>query len=468
MAIATFDPNKPVPQIPSLPKAQSDNYKGLVYDDKNIPLTSLIAYVDGAPWTVEYFRQSLGDHNDLKEIDPGLDPVYQQYDRITMMEIMVQDGLSSSHDPATQVTSVRGNGLIYPFIIPNANDYFITDTNYNKPALFRIVQVDRKTFQRDSVHAIEYVLVDYVDQVQALVDSLRSKVVRTYVFSKDRLVEGLDPILKTEVYDQVSSLSFQYQKLVQYYFHTFFDRRCFTLVLPGQDQLVYDHFLMEYLYKIISSDEAPQIREAKRLQNDNDPGFAQYQFWSLMLERNYDGLNWVNKTMGLVWTRRFEHSGYIRGLFNAVVDYVVYPFPSDTTVDSGMKPVPLLSGTSPVADFIVCPLRETLISLAPTVNRQGGLLSDIDKLYTLATGTVPLYPMVLASTTYVLSNNFYSGTGPLSLLEICVKDYLKGQTLNLNYLTALCNKYPKMERLEQFYYGPILLTLLKEANRSSY
>jgi len=81
---------------------------------------------------------------------------------------------------------------------------------------------------------------------------------------------------------------------------------------------------------------------------------------------------------------------------------------------------------------------------------------------------IPYYHPVLKDDFYVLSRAFYEDTADKSVLEILVKDYLKMQTLDLDKLYRLTETFKKLGRLEQFYYGPILMVLIKEADRASY
>jgi len=98
-----------------------------------------------------------------------------------------------------------------------------------------------------------------------------------------------------------------------------------------------------------------------------------------------------------------------------------------------------------------------------------GTLADlINNQYVGPTATFPLIHLVTTDTSYVLSNAFYDNTSGKSVLEILTKDYLNQQSIDLPMLTALAQAYRNLGRLEQFYYGPIIMTLIKEVNRSTY
>ena len=452
MAIASHKPVVQLPTQPNLPKVQPNNYKSIIYDDNNVPLTSLIAYTEGAPWSVDYYGQVLSRDNDLREVDSAQPNIYQQYQKIVGMEIRVSSALGTSYDTENALTTSTGNGLVYPFLVPNVNDYFVTDAGDAELGIFRVTNVERKTFNRDSAFAIDYELVGYVSRSKELYDSLVAKVIRTYYFSKDRLIEGLQPILKDTEHQQVHSLKAYYRDIVSYYFKTFFNRSYMTLVLPGQEHAIYDSFLVNYLFKIVDTFDAPEIRGVKQIPTDNDPYLSQPQLWSLLYDKDYDGLASCNQSMGLVTRYVFNTSIYINGLAFSNIDYIVYPVAADlsvkTATDERLKPV-------------------SVEVIAEAKNSTGSPADLINNTYVDNNKTYQLTPLVMGDRFYVLSEAFYSG-GELSVLEILVKDYLKSQTLDLNKLLALCKHFKGLGRLEQFYYGPILLTLLKEADRASY
>lgn len=454
MPVAGRKPLAQPPIVPSLPVIQPPEYKGIVQDDKSQPLQSLIAYVSGSSWTVDYYAQVVGEHNDLREIDPGQAGTFQQYQKTFSLEIKVADPLVSSYDNERGITTVHGGANIYPFMIPNKSDYFVADAADNQKALFRITTVERKTHNRDSVFFVEYEIVAYIENdSNELYQNLESKVIRTYHFSKDRLLEGLQPTIKTEEYQKVMNLKVLYSDMVKYYTKNFFNVVYGTLVIPGQSSAYYDPFLVKYFKRLTDTNDSPEIREIKQIPTDREVFLNQPQFWDLLVNKDYDGKVYCNNTMGLVNKALFVKNSYVQGLAFSNIRYVVYPITTDSS---------LLVGNCEQAKL------ESMESLVDTTGQNNVLYSVQDNTFEYATKTYKLIQEVLVDDKYVLSNDFYTGTEDQSVLEILVKDYLKGNTLDLNLLYAVTDKFRKWKRLEQFYYGPILLTLIKEADRAQY
>ena len=65
---------------------------------------------------------------------------------------------------------------------------------------------------------------------------------------------------KEEDFFKVTNLKALYSDLVKFYFRNFFNKSQFTLVLPGQSKVIYDSNLVNYLLKIVNTDDAPEVR----------------------------------------------------------------------------------------------------------------------------------------------------------------------------------------------------------------
>lgn len=442
----------PVAPNQQLPQIQPSTYKGVVYDDKNTPLTSLMAYVNGAPWSVNYYAQVIGEHNDLREVDTSQSGLYQQYTKTIGMEIRVETPLTSSYDTDNGITTVTGTANVYPFLVPNVADYFVANAADNQLAIFRISQVERKTFNRDSVYSIAYDLVGLVLNQGEIFDNLEAKSVRTYHFSKDRLIEGLSPTLRTEEYTKVMNLKALYSDMVQYYFKSFYSQEYGTLIVPGQEFAYYDPFVVNFLSQITASGDTEELRKYKVIATDKEKYIAQPQLFSLMLYKDYAGVKFCNQQMGLVSKNAFVRNSYAKGLAYSNIDYVVYPQIPDLSLDWELH------------------ARNRVLSnqQLTTVSAVNGVAFDTTKTYAANNKTYKLIHEVILDNKYVLSSHFYDETSEASVLEILVKDYLKGNTLDLDMLYAVTDTYRQWGRLEQFYYGPLLMAVIKEADRAQY
>lgn len=453
MAIATISPDANFEPQLKLPEAQPDNYMGLTYDNNQTPVVSLLAYIEGAPWTVTYYQQILGAHNDLKELDTGLSAQNQSYSRIDQMELRVQNELEGNTD--NSFTATTGTALVYAFLEPNINDYFVTQTSYKRWGLFRVTNVNRHTWRRESVHTIEYRLVDYTERLPKEMESLKLKTTTEYVFAKDRLLEGTTPYLRTEQYQKLVDLRDSRKRIGDYYLNAFINTSCKTLIIPGQpNKRIYDSFLTDFVLATFGFIEFPQCFHIKQIPKDGDVYLDQPQFWDAIIKRDRNLFTYGNKTMMVADTGSFARNTYIKTLYSARMDMIVYPFKPDMSAISGDQ-------LTPVAVFRDC--------ISPTSNGDGKTPSAAEIAYTVEGKSIPAYPPAHVDGYYVLSRAFYDQVDTqLTLLELMTRDYLESKTLDLSQLSFLINLYPKMPRLEQFYYGPLLLTLMKYSDKTMY
>lgn len=454
MAIAGSKPIAEPVVKQDLPRIEPENYKGIIYDNNHTPLQNLIAFIGGSPWTVDFYRQVVAKHNDLKDLDVEQAAQYQQYYEFKNLEIRVDSDLKSSHNSDTGLTEVVGSSFCYPFTQVNPGDVFVADTGDNRPSIFRITNVNRNTFNRDSAYEIDYTLVAYADQKPEMIKALKQKTIKTYFFRKDRLLEGLQPFIASEEYENVTNIKNVLADVIRYYFKNMFNQSFSTIVIPGQEKVIFDSNLAAYLMKFVTGDEAPEVRKVKLVPNDNDTYLTQPEFWKLLFDRDYDGLTRCNDEMSLVSKYMFNNNTYLSGFRYSNIDYLVYPDEADISLDIQNCPGPRKL--------------VTLEEVIDTTSFKGQEYTDVDNLYTDGVKTYNIIHEVLVDHKYVLSEAFYKGTEDQSLLEILTKDYMKHQFVDLKKLYACCNTFKKWKRLEQFYYGPILITLLLDAYRAQY
>jgi hypothetical protein len=456
MAIAQSKPTVPDIPKPTLPHAIPENFMGLTYDNSQQPITSLISYVEGAPWTVdEYYRQIVGQHNDLKEVDVGLSPEYQSYSKIIKLELRLQQELSGQTDQETQFTSVEGSALVYGFLEPNPNDYFIAEVSHLRKALFRVTTVDRVTWRRESVFGIQFTMVDYVDRIPLQVQNLKDKTTSVYVFSKDRLMENLNPYLRTETYAIINDLNNARKKIGDYYLSAFSYTSTRTLNMPGQPgKRIYDCFLVDFCMATMGYLEFPDMIKIKQLPTDGDQYLRQPQFWKAILDRDPLQIQLGNQKMALARTDLFLRNTWLKTLFAARMDFIVYPKTPDISLVSG-------------EDLLPKPTFKEGLKMTTGVN--GMDLTPEQKMYVLDGQEILSYKYPNEDDWYVMSQAFYTGDRPnMSLIELMTTDYLNDATLDLRQLTHLINLYPRMERLAQYYYGPLLMCLTKYADQKAY
>lgn len=456
MPLIQHKPNTTPTPKPELPVVASPEFKGVVYQDDQQPLINLVAFAEGAPWTVDYFQQVLGKDNDIREVDVGQSATYQQYNRIKNFEIRVTDPLSHSVNQETSLSKVEGAGNMVSSIIPNPGDHFVAEAGINSPAIFMITTVERKSMKRESVYEVRYVLITYIVQQPGMYQNLKDKTVREYYFDKSRLLENIQPLLKAEDYNNLTSLGSTYFEIVEYYFKTFFNQRFYMLLLPGQESSIFDPFLMNFILKIVDVRDAQEIRSARNVAVGQDVYLTQTQLFEALAKRSFPLLKQCNKRMGLVSRDKFYRSSFFGGFALNKVHYMVYP----ETVDESTNVAELPKQRELTDTF----------GIVTTTGANGSIPDIADNTLTEADVVYQYIKPANLDGFYVLSESFYTDgeTGELSILEILVRDYLKHAMIDLVKLKGLTDRFLSWRRMDQFYYGPLLLLLILEARRSQY
>lgn len=453
MAIASFKPDAPNPLKPNIPSIEPKPYESILVDGKKEPLINLIAYVEGAPWTVNYYSQIVSKHNDLKDLDTGQPDIYQQYNKIIGLELRVTSPLTDSHDTETAITTVTGSAYIYPTLIPNVGDLFVASTGHGGEGIFRLSQVERKSFNKESVFQIEYDLLAFVENDPDRYQQLNNKAIRTYYFNKDRLIQGLNPTVLEPEHNAIQDINHLFSDICQYYFKTFFNQEHSTLILPGQEVKVYDSYLVNYLLKILDTTSAPEIKFIKPLNTEREKYLNQPTIWNVLLERDLADLPYVNSIQGLISVSAFSRDATLNSIRYSRINYLIYPVLPDTTSQS--EPIVRIKEAGE-------------LGLIDTKSATGTLLSLIEDRYIDQNRGYDLIKPILIDEYYVLSKEFYTNQSELSLLEMLVLGYLKYDALDPIKIMALANHYRRWGRLEQFYYLPILLTLMRATNNRLY
>lgn len=447
MALAKYSPEAITEVIPNLPKITEKKHSGVVVDTKYTPLSSLLTYVEGAAWTVTYYSQVIDKDNDILTQDVGLSGVYQQYSEINAMDLRVVNPLTTSQDQTTNRMNVTGAANVYPFIIPNVGDMFAADVGDGREGIFRVTSSEKKSLLKESVYFIEYNLLYYSDIDTVRRQDLISKSINTYYYIKDFLLHGSNPLLIDEDYHAFDKLSILYNEIVQNYFKLFFSNEYKTLIVPGQSNIVYDSYLVDAVIAILDTKDTPHLMHIRKLNVDDDEYLKQPNLWDALINKDLSLLDLSNKTMGLVSTKNFNANPVLNGIRFSGINYIVYPKRPEKLLNSGsQKDSKLLS-----------------IEKINKVTSRSVLLSTLvgDRELDLSSNFVVNIKPVLIDDRYILSDSFYFTGKDMSLLEILTTDYLNDKAIKPTDILKLIKNYRNFGVLEQFYYLPIILILIK-------
>jgi len=431
------------------PVITEPEYRGVSVDTRTVPTLGLTTHVEGSSWTVEYYSQVLDKDSALAGQNVTKNAIYQQYRLIRKMELKVTAPLATNQDTQGGSMVLVGTANVYPFVIPNEGDMFLADIGDGREGIFRITHVDRKSIFKETIHVIEYQLINY--STDELRGDLNMKTIQTLIFVRDFLQYGQNPLLQEEEYLLLDRLQHEYFGILNKYFKSFVSNEYKTLLIPGQSKPVYDHFLTTIVFSFFNLADSPEIRTIRKLNCDGDDVMKVTTIWDALKCRDHKMLKYCIREVGLVSNRTFDKNPMLEGIYYSGINYVVYPKDPELTVDYQIHHIQKI-------------LAEQKLQDAPSqIRRLGDLIADNEFQGLTLPGT-PAIKKVLVDDYYVLSQAFYdnSQTGK-SLLELCVDDYLHHKAPNIKALITLCNTYHAWGALERFYYGIVLLIMVKSA-----
>ena len=501
----------------------SPEYKGVTVDTYKQQLSSILIYVEGSQWITEYYSQVLNENNELNPLQPKLPAPYQQYIKIKELELKVTDPLTHNQNQENNEMEVVGTANVPAGVIPNVGDMFLADIGDGKEGVFAVTASDKKTMFTSAVYVIEYRLVNPNGTQKRL--ELENKVVKTVYYRKDFVTFGQDPIIIEPEVLNIEKLTTHLNNIKDYYFSRFYSNEYSTLIVPNQGASVYDPFLVKTMQAMFNVDEHPVLQKIRHLNIEGDQALKQDTLWTALLNVNKTYLlNAVTK-IWLVSTRYWSGYPLLKTIRFSGIEYVAYPnnplttvnnqfclgpevvgiqFSDSSRIDSNGDVIPWVDPTPTPPPVVVgewdasndtfptlgtgpsntiAPYDTWLISDAGS---PGGLALAENQfiqavvaapgqdasnwiIYDMSTPIIPPNPLIRPVTLddyYVLSEAFYTNNGPLqSVLEVQLTNMFSDEAISISELYRLCDDYLNWGLLEQFYYTPLLLTMIKHVIR---
>lgn len=439
-----FDTKVPVSNVPQNPNLRPEPYRAIAVDSKFEPPTTLLTHVEGSKWIAkEYYSQFLTADNESASQELNRPEVYQQYLRIRDLELRVTSALQPSQDSDSKEFTMVGTATLFPGIIPVNGDLFVADVGDGRAGIFVITEIRQLSVLRNTVYEINYELKHYATEI--LLDDLRNKISKDTTFVRDFYRYGKNPLLVDSELDNYNAvLSFR-ETLPLRYFELFYNHDYSTLLVPDQIGTVYDPFVTELLVKMIDRDKHLKWKDVKILNRDERQSVTIATFWDALFNHDEEIINYANFEFHLVTANSFSGQPRFASVRYSGIGKVYYPKFEHRPGVGDLQPSSERTFSRPIdLDDIVA---EALDGLEyPGIT--------LPTLQAIKPVTVDNY--------YVLSDAFYQvDYSRMSLLEVMVTAYLDKRPVGLLPLLQLCKASTYWNRLEQFYYIPILILLLQ-------
>lgn len=506
------DDDAPLEQ-PNTIRVAPPESKSVVVDVKYESKSHLLTFVEGSGWIINYYSQVLNADNAPTGQQPNRNPIYQQYKYIEKLEIRVTSPLTSSQDPTTKEMTLVGSANMLPNVIPNEGDMFIADIGDGRSGIFKITSTERKSILRDTCYAVDYVLINYT--TPELREDLNSKIIENYVFRNDFLDYGQNPIIVKSEEEIIYKLGIHFQEIVNVYFKSFYSNEYKTLLVPGQEAPVYDHFLVQAVKKFFNTWDCQDIQYVKTLNLDDDNNMKHPTIWDMLYNIDKRLMNYVPAKAGLVSSKLFTRDPMMEGIYYTRIPYVVYPEVSwkdvdyeqrdytkpfapiklrnvpprtnlplfspeynkectycDEMKDNGFADLVIPYNDAKDGQDVVNPTNDGYPGIDPEHNDHLWDFSDIlGNMSQEDTLNIPDIHLVTIDDYYVFGRTFYLQQNDqydpgMSKLECAVCQMLERNKVDKSLILYFCETYHSWGALERFYYVPILLILIRYVLRS--
>lgn len=452
MAIVRLEPDSQVTNntesIPEVLQKPSESlFTPLVPESK---VNTLLAYVEGYPWSCNWYGQITSRDNTLEHYDPTTLNFTQPYYEVKDLVLHVNSPLSSSYETSNGVTTSTGSATVPYGLKPNVGDIFIAQLDEGSDAMFCVTTVERKTYRKDSLYDITYSLFGYIADLEVNITQLYERVQQTFFFNKDTNYFNRDHLITPTIKEANDRLKAFLMESQSYYLETFSNRRVGTIVLPGTTHTLYDPLLLKFLARFIDHDT--KIAHPWFQFTWDDKYLSQRSLFDVVLARSPAMAQVVNKYFGFVPVAQLKNMARFGTLFHTPVDFVIYPKDPDTSSDVGAD------RTTPVTLF-----EEASVKL--------GELYD-SELY-VASGNnhscdmVKMLPDLFEQDCYLVTPAFYDLLAgrelqaPVSFVEVLLARFIKREAIAREDLVKVSQTFYEWAPMHQLYILPLLWLMIK-------
>lgn len=388
--------------------------------NKDKDLDSIIQYVSGMDWTVDYFLQIRDINDTVQPPDINVPATQLKYNRIKNLILKLQSPISQD-DPE----NITGDAIINSGFIPNYGDAFLATLTGGREAIFVIESIDTKTYNLHETYYVTFKLHSLLDSNALIYNDLVYKTMKEYVYDKDHLLDYSAPIILANDYKRKVNLKDVLPELIDYYIMTFTHPEKNLLALPTTNGVYIDTLLTDFLFKIIDTTSDIDIANLTRVDLDLS-GEIKMTIWDAIIKRDISMLKRAERKINFKYT---PHS-----VSNVTMRHTSY------------------LGINFVAGLITS--EETVVHIDYTQ---------------LSNGSVTAKPIKTPDNNYVVSANLYDlKTTECGALEELLIQYLKGEVINATNLDKLLEEYYMWDTIEQFYLIPILIVLVKDSVNNTF
>lgn len=476
--------DQPVPEKkPEPPKAEitTPSYKHTIVDSKKTPIEAPAAWIGGSNWYVDYYMQNHGAEEESHAFDPEKLIAYQSYNKINRLILKLQGALSVEDITDRGRMSATGTALVppNPGIIPEEHDVFIADIGEGTAGQFTIESVRKLSLNAATAYEITFRLAR--PATEKITKQIDAKVVENYYFRRDSLILGQNPLLIDADYKATYTLEEHYNQIASLWVASNTSYTHSTFLLPNQEQPIYDPYVVRAMLKLVSPNQHKAIKEIREYNVDDYRIPKHDDIYTAVMNRQDWLMHRVFKRYQTVQYLALKSHVLQNSIRWSGLKYGIMPATANLDADNYADVFKLQGVGGPSITLTGGKLtgfssQKCWADLCePCGVGGGGNIADPDRKPDGVDNNPDLNGIgqpgmdipTIGFPSYVMTVAFYEKRLPdCSKFERLVWDLLEGRPTNYQDVYPFCADFNKWGRLEQFYLGPFLLMLIRNATRS--
>lgn len=400
------------PDLGPVKTTAREQYVDGITEDGVSTLSMHSLFPEGIKLVVDYYSAIRSDTMAVEPYSIDISPTLQTYTHIKNLELRADGDFSYNQIKSDMQSTLTGSALIAGgSIVPQRHDFFIVNVSSNRKAIFNIVDVSKPSIHDTTSYTIEYESSYQLDDL--IVSDLTLKATHQYIYDRTLLYQNKNALISAgDVVSKEKLVSIS-KETFNRYVNDFYDKRASTFIFNNGVIKFFDPYLVKFLQSIVNVERVTPLRNMRTY---NICEYAEYDigtFWDKLLTSSTYYSDIPLKIVDVSTLTNIYYTGNLR---YTDINYFIVPSTNDTLID---------------------------IDVSPAITIDDNLI----------------FPQLDMSLGYVFLPGIATRDN-LSVFEDCVIKVFNNEPVNLETVMDLYMKVDTLDKLQRFYYIPILMVML--------
>ena len=212
-------------------------------------LTLVTGYSEGMPLITTYYKSisEMNTRDVITDTTSLRDNIDIPLKKISNFEIKITADFSTDYDEEESVTTISGEGVIYPGLKPSVGDFFLYEYNDTRTCVFKVTNVEPLAVGGERSHRISFIQDTWLSP--ELYQRYEDRVKQHLVFDKTEYLGNNKTLLTEDSHILKHSLLQLRINIINYYYKMFYNNDLKTIInING----VYDPYLVLFMNSIVS------------------------------------------------------------------------------------------------------------------------------------------------------------------------------------------------------------------------